>query len=203
MKLNKIKIITFSIIFIMILSTIVVAKYRNIKKPADNSSKSPTNTAVEQPTQKPEVNIPEPNKKDEPIEEHPEEKPMEKGPVEEAPVEKEPVPEIKENPIIVESADDENDDNDDSNMEKTESSSENKNIDREKIIKSSYISEEKAIEIALKKMGKKAELKEIKNDFDNNPPIYKLIIEKNKFIYELEIHAKTGAILDSQKTKVK
>lgn len=72
------------------------------------------------------------------------------------------------------------------------------NKDKEKyapVVKVKFISEEKAIEIALAKIGKTAKLDKIKLEKDDNPPKYEVEMYDDKYEYEIEIHAITGAVL--------
>lgn len=201
MKAINLKRIFFVIAFVLVIGTISVAKYSSINKPSEIANKSPENTPVvqnivdEPEYQEPKViNIEPPIEEEQPIVNEP----VKEEPIKEVPVKNDPVPkEVKEEPIVVESvlgASEKVDESDDEKPVNIE--------DKDIIVKSKYIGEKKAIEIALKKMGKKAELLFIYPELDGNPPIYKLEIKKNKFIYELEIHAKTGAILSSEKEKV-
>lgn len=59
---------------------------------------------------------------------------------------------------------------------------------------SSYIGEEKAKSIALKKVGSGTVVK-VEFDHDDGVPVYEVEIKKDMYEYELKIHAKTGKIL--------
>lgn len=76
-------------------------------------------------------------------------------------------------------------------------------IDKEKSDKSvvdvKYITEKKAIEIALAKIGSKATLQEIDFEKNDNPPKYEIEMHDDKYEYEIEIHAITGAILEFER----
>lgn len=104
--------------------------------------------------------------------------------------------------------DDDNDDQDDKKDYKIRGNSDkinkhnngknNSNKDKEKnkpVVQVKYITKEKAIEIALAKIGTKAILEEIKFEKDDNPPKYELEMYDDKHEYEIEIHAITGAVL--------
>lgn len=71
------------------------------------------------------------------------------------------------------------------------------------ILENNLISEEKALEIGFKKVGSGGNLENIKAYLDDNPPKYKIEIIKNKQKYKFEIHARTGAILEYEKEKLK
>lgn len=92
-----------------------------------------------------------------------------------------------------------------SEEDKTKNDNNNKNKDKNEksILNNKVITEEKAIEIGLKKVGSGGKLEKIESDLEDNPPIYKLKIIKNKHKYEIEIHARTGAILEHEKKKIK
>ena len=67
------------------------------------------------------------------------------------------------------------------------------------VVELKYITKDKAIEIALAKIGSKATLDEIEFDKDDNPPKYEIEMYDDKYEYEIEIHAITGAILEFEK----
>lgn len=71
------------------------------------------------------------------------------------------------------------------------------------ILENNVISEEKALEIGFKKVGSGGKLENINAYLDDNPPKYKIEIIKNKQKYRFEIHARTGAILEYEKEKMK
>ena len=80
-----------------------------------------------------------------------------------------------------------------------------KNDKKEKekpIVKSKYISQDKAIEIGLKKVGGGSKLIKVKSDLKDNPPKYELKITLGNYEYELEIHAITGAVIDFDKDEI-
>ncbi len=58
-----------------------------------------------------------------------------------------------------------------------------------------YIGEEKAVSIALKKVGSGTVVK-VDFDYDDGIPVYEVDIIKDDFEYEVEIHALTGKILN-------
>ena len=62
-----------------------------------------------------------------------------------------------------------------------------------------YITKEKAIEIAHNKIGSKATLEDIDFDEDDNPPKYEIEMHDDKYEYEIEIHAITGAVLEFER----
>lgn len=60
-----------------------------------------------------------------------------------------------------------------------------------------YISQSKAIALALRAVG---EAKVIKVEFENDrPPYYKVVLASSSTIYEVKVHAQTGAILEVDK----
>lgn len=61
-----------------------------------------------------------------------------------------------------------------------------------------YIGVEKAKQIALKKVPG-ADVIKIEFDTDDGVPVYEIEMIKGKYEYEIEIHAKTGEILDYEK----
>lgn len=71
-----------------------------------------------------------------------------------------------------------------------------------KIIEYKYISEDKAKEIAINKVGNGAKLIKIKSKFNDNPPKYELELILGNYEYELEVHAITGAIIDFKKEDI-
>lgn len=62
-----------------------------------------------------------------------------------------------------------------------------------------YISKETAIKIALKKIGKSANLDEIEFEKDDNPPSYEIEMYDDKYEYEIKVHAISGAILEFER----
>lgn len=70
------------------------------------------------------------------------------------------------------------------------------------IVKSEYITKEKAIDIGINKVGVGSQLIEIRSDLDDNPPKYELVIQLGNYEYELEIHAITGAVIDFDKDEI-
>lgn len=99
-----------------------------------------------------------------------------------------------------ESNDDDNDDDDDDDDYKIRGNSDkikNKK-DKEKnipVVQVKYITKEKAIDIALAKIGTKAILEEIEFEKGDNPPKYEIEMYDKDYEYEIEIHAISGAIL--------
>ena len=71
--------------------------------------------------------------------------------------------------------------------------------EKEPIIQLKYITKEEAIKIALAKIGKDAKLDEIEFESDDNPPKYEIEMYDDKYEYEIEIHAITGAILEFER----
>ena len=93
-----------------------------------------------------------------------------------------------------------NSDNKNSNNSSNKNSNgANNSKNNQSIVASKIISKDKAIEIGLKKIGSKSKLITVDSVLDDNPPKYILTISKNKSKYYIEIHAKTGAILDYEK----
>lgn len=76
---------------------------------------------------------------------------------------------------------------------------ENDKKDTKSIVASKNISKDEAIEIGLNKIGPKSKFIDLESYLDGNPPKYVLEIANNKFKYKIEIHAKTGSILDYDK----
>lgn len=92
-----------------------------------------------------------------------------------------------------------NKDNKGKNEEK-ENNGNNKNKEKNiPVVKVKYITKEKAIEIALAKIGTKAILEEIEFEKDDNPPIYEIEMYDEDYEYEIEIHAISGAILEYER----
>ena len=96
--------------------------------------------------------------------------------------------------------------NSDKKPNKNSNNSSNKNSNgannsknNQSIVASKIISKNEAVEIGLKKIGAKSELIDVDSVLDHNPPKYILTISKNKSKYYIEVHAKTGAILDYEK----
>ena len=197
---NLTRILIITVILLSLSLTITAAKLisikrhmnavKDVKPPVEEElkdviNKKPTNEEdnldnqnIEEPsTEEPQEIVDEPSKV-----EVPEEKPSVEEPVGSKP---------NEHPIVEQPAKDENTDN-----------QTNDDDDQIVIIESKYISEEDAINIALKKIGKKSTSLYIEQEFDDNPPKYEIKVKKNKWEYEIEIHAKTGAILDYEKEKV-
>lgn len=77
-----------------------------------------------------------------------------------------------------------------------------KSKEEKAMVNPKYISTDEATKIGLNKVGKGAKLIKIKSDLDDNPPKYKLEILLEKYEYEIEIHAITGAIIDFEKDEV-
>lgn len=95
----------------------------------------------------------------------------------------------------------ENKKNNDNNKGKKNS---NKKNDKDKpILENNLISEEKAKEIGFKKVGSGGKLENIESYLEDIPPKYKIEIIKNKQKYKFQIHARTGAILEYEKEKIK
>ena len=61
------------------------------------------------------------------------------------------------------------------------------------------ITPEQAQAIAMDEIGKNAKLLSIKSELDNHPPKYDVTLTMGGYVYELEIHAVTGAIIDFEK----
>lgn len=85
------------------------------------------------------------------------------------------------------------------NSSNKNSNGENNSKNNQSIVASKIISKDEAIEIGLKKIGSKSELISVDSVLDYNPPKYILRISKNKNKYKIEVHGKTGAILDYEK----
>lgn len=191
---NLTRILIITVILLSLSLTITAAKLISIKRDMDEAkdvkppveeelkdviNKKPTNeedNIDNQNIEEPQEIVDEPSKV-----EVPEEKPSVEEPVGSKP---------NEQSTIEQPAKDENTDNQTNDDEQIV------------IIESKYISEEDAINIALKKIGKKSTILDIEQEFDDNPPKYEIKVKKNKWEYEIEIHARTGAILDYEKEKV-
>ena len=74
-----------------------------------------------------------------------------------------------------------------------------KEVTNKPVVDTKYITKEKAIEIALAKIGSKAVLDEIEFEQDDNPPKYEIEMYDDKYEYEIEIHAITGAVLEFER----
>ena len=74
-----------------------------------------------------------------------------------------------------------------------------KEVTNKPVVDTKYITKEKAIEIALARIGSKATLDEIEFEKDDNPPKYEIEMYDDKYEYEIEIHAITGDIIDYEK----
>ena len=74
-----------------------------------------------------------------------------------------------------------------------------KEVTNKPIVNVKYITKEKAIEIALAKIGSKSTLDEIEFEQDDNPPKYEIEMYDDKYEYEIEIHAITGAVLEFER----
>jgi uncharacterized membrane protein YkoI len=94
------------------------------------------------------------------------------------------------------------------NKDKVNKDKGNKNSDKnhkkhkkeeKEVVKTNLISGDKAIKIALDKIGREANLDEMKLDKDDNPPKYEIEMYNDDYEYEIEIHAITGAILKFEK----
>lgn len=51
-------------------------------------------------------------------------------------------------------------------------------------------------------VGKSAKLLSILSELDNHPPKYDVTLTMGVYVYELEIHAVTGAIIDFEKDPI-
>lgn len=71
--------------------------------------------------------------------------------------------------------------------------------DQDEIVTTKYISKERAIEIAIAKVGDGARVMEVDADLEDNPPKYEIELILGVYEYEVEIHAITGAIIDFDK----
>lgn len=69
----------------------------------------------------------------------------------------------------------------------------------DEIVVTKYLSVEKAIEIAVSKVGSGARVVEVDTSLDDNPPKYEVELILGAYEYEVEIHAITGAIIDFDK----
>jgi len=69
-------------------------------------------------------------------------------------------------------------------------------------VPSGFISAEQAAGIAVNQIGKGAQVTKTESEFDENPPKYELTVIYGGYRYELEIHARTGAIIDFEKKKL-
>lgn len=67
------------------------------------------------------------------------------------------------------------------------------------VVEVKYITKEKAIQIAIARIGSNATLEEIEFDKGDNPPKYEIEMYDDKYEYEIEIHAITGAVLDFER----
>lgn len=99
-----------------------------------------------------------------------------------------------------EDKDDEDDDDDDYDKKRVKKDKINQgNKNKGKVVTDGkYITKETAIEMALKKIGKSEKLvkiDEIEFDKDDNPPRYEIEMYDDKYEYEIEVHAISGAIL--------
>ncbi|WMM24307.1 PepSY domain-containing protein [Tissierella sp. MB52-C2] len=96
-------------------------------------------------------------------------------------------------------------DKDKVNKDKVNKHEGNKNSDKKhkkeekEVVKTNLISRDKAIKIALDKIGRDADLEEMELDKDDNPPKYEIEMYNDDYEYEIEIHAITGAILKFEK----
>lgn len=154
------------------------------KKPTNEENNKDNESLEESETEKPQETIEEPA---EPIK-------IDKPSVNHSVENKQPIIEVPPS-----NEDNHNPGNDNNEDDKVDEDDDEKYV---AIIEPKYISEETAIDIALKKIGKKSTVLEIEQDFEDNPPKYEIKIKKNKWEYEIEIHARTGAILDYEKEKV-
>lgn len=89
---------------------------------------------------------------------------------------------------------DDNDDDDDDRINKKDNTQISKPV-----VEVKYITKEKAIQIAIARIGSNATLEEIEFDKGDNPPKYEIEMYDDKYEYEIEIHAITGAVLDFER----
>ncbi|WFA08162.1 PepSY domain-containing protein [Tissierella sp. Yu-01] len=199
---NLTRILIIIVILLSLSLTITAAKLISIKK--DINAAEDVKPPVEEEL-KDVINKKPSNEEDEIDNENTEDPVIEGPPVEPQEIDEEPTEiqeplleppvvnePVNEKPAIEQPAENENTDNHTNDDEKEQIA----------IVESKYISKDEAINIALKKIGKKSTLLEIEEEFDDNPPKYEIKIKKNKWEYEIEIHARTGAILDYEKEKV-
>ncbi len=113
----------------------------------------------------------------------------------------------------VRDTDDDDDDDDDKdnkirgNSDKIDKDKKNKDKNKDKknkdknlpVVNVKYITKEAAFKIALDRIGKSATLDEIEFEKDDNPPKYEIEMYDDKYEYEFEIHAITGAILEYER----
>ena len=90
--------------------------------------------------------------------------------------------------------DDADDDDDDDRINKKDNTQISKPV-----VEVKYITKEKAIQIAIARIGSNATLEEIEFDKGDNPPKYEIEMYDDKYEYEIEIHAITGAVLDFER----
>lgn len=75
----------------------------------------------------------------------------------------------------------------------------NNNNTSKPVVEVKYITKEKAIQIAIARIGSNATLDEIEFEKGDNPPKYEIEMYDDKYEYEIEIHAITGAVLDFER----
>jgi uncharacterized membrane protein YkoI len=63
-----------------------------------------------------------------------------------------------------------------------------------------YLSESQAAAYARERVGDESRLLSISAEFEDNPPVYEIVLALGTYRYELEIHAITGAILEYERS---
>lgn len=85
---------------------------------------------------------------------------------------------------------------------KPNNNKENKDKGKDNKNNQKYITKERAIEIAVKKIdNKKAKIEEIDFEYKKNPPVYEIEMEYDKYEYKIVINAITGQIVEFEKEK--
>lgn len=85
---------------------------------------------------------------------------------------------------------------------KPNNNKENKDKGKDNKNNQKYITKERAIEIAVKKIdNKKAKIEEIDFEYKKNPPVYEIEMEDDKYEYKIVINAITGQIVEFEKEK--